>query len=226
MSEFIRAFISYSIEDRLLAGCLRDELKRYGILPFIAHDDIQLSEEWLKRIESEILSCDAFFPILTNNFRRSKWTDHEVGIAVAHKKAIFPLNAELMPYGFLSRYQGSELKYRVNRRIFPDEEYCNIEDSSIFRIIDAIDYRKSLQTQFTNGLVQALKKINGFRRAEKIIKYLETKNLTAQQVNKIIEHAIENNQVHSAYGCIDFLNNIIQSSDFDRKNELRELLKN
>jgi hypothetical protein len=48
---------------------------------------------------------DALAAILTNDFNDSKWTDQEVGFAVAKNVLIIPISKELQPYGFIARFQ-------------------------------------------------------------------------------------------------------------------------
>ncbi|HLE82428.1 MAG TPA: hypothetical protein VJA25_14335, partial [Dehalococcoidia bacterium] len=42
----LRVFLSYYHADRILAGRVRTELERFGIRVFVAHDDINPSQEW------------------------------------------------------------------------------------------------------------------------------------------------------------------------------------
>jgi hypothetical protein len=51
------------------------------------------------------MSMDAFVAILTPDFNSSKWTDHEVGVAVARDVLLIPIERGESPYGFLSKYQ-------------------------------------------------------------------------------------------------------------------------
>jgi len=48
---------------------------------------------------------DALVAILSTDFNASKWTDQEVGVAVARDVLMIPIDRGLAPYGFLEKYQ-------------------------------------------------------------------------------------------------------------------------
>lgn len=106
-------FLSYSSDDKDIIGQLKGYLEEYGFDVFVAHEDIEPSSEWEKEIIKNLKNCHMFIPYLTNNFRKSKWTDQEIGMAVIRDKLIIPLQVELLPYGFISKYQS--LKFDSNR---------------------------------------------------------------------------------------------------------------
>ena len=104
----VRAFISYSTEDKAAAGAVKRALSTYGIDCFLAHDDIQVSEEWRERILEELAACQVFVALLSQAFKRSEWALQEVG-AVARRSevAIVPLCLdETIPFGFIAKIQG------------------------------------------------------------------------------------------------------------------------
>jgi hypothetical protein len=103
--DHFRVFISHVHTAKLQAGGLRIALQRYGISAFVAHEDIDTSDEWQEEILRALTSMDAFVAILTPDFNSSKWTDQEVGIAVARNVLLIPINKGEIPYGFLSKYQ-------------------------------------------------------------------------------------------------------------------------
>jgi hypothetical protein len=48
---------------------------------------------------------DAFVALLTKKYHNSKWTDQEVGFAVARSVPIIPVKLDIDPYGFIGRLQ-------------------------------------------------------------------------------------------------------------------------
>jgi len=68
----IRVFLSYSTEDKGLAGFIKDSLEWYGLEVFIAHEDIEPSDEWQEAIIQNLESTDVFVPIITESFSLSK----------------------------------------------------------------------------------------------------------------------------------------------------------
>ena len=109
----LRIFLSYSHKDKHVAGKVKIELEQCGFDVFLAHDDIEVSEEWEERILEELKSCHVFIPILSGNFEASDWTDQETGHAFANQKVIVPLNLTCNPYGFIRKYQAKSLNEKV-----------------------------------------------------------------------------------------------------------------
>ncbi|MFH2037311.1 MAG: toll/interleukin-1 receptor domain-containing protein [Candidatus Zixiibacteriota bacterium] len=104
-----KIFLSYNTKDKVLAGNIKTELVKLGYDVFLAHEDINPSDEWLDKILIELKERNIFIPIITPNFQTSKWTDQESGQAMAYGKLIIPLLTKKSPHGFLSRIQGEWL---------------------------------------------------------------------------------------------------------------------
>lgn len=108
----LHVFISHkdNVKDR--AHTLKKLLDSYGVKGFVAHDDIEEGDEWLKTIEKAIFSSDALIALLTKDFPDSNWTDQEVGIAFGRQIPIFPVKMgnSFEPYGFMGKIQGYKIK--------------------------------------------------------------------------------------------------------------------
>ena len=105
LSDHFRVFISHVHTARKSAGTLKSAMQAYGITAFVAHDDIETSDEWREEILSALMSMHAFVAVLTEDFSTSAWTDQEVGIAVARDVLVIPLSKGAIPYGFIGKYQ-------------------------------------------------------------------------------------------------------------------------
>ena len=105
----LKAFVSYSTEDKRLAGKIKEVLVYYGIDVFLAHEDLTPSSEWQTEIIKKVAACDVFMPLHTDNFRLSEWTDQESGMAMMSEKIIMPIHVTRNPHGFLRRYQAYSL---------------------------------------------------------------------------------------------------------------------
>ena len=105
------AFISYSHVDREYGAQAKAVLAEVGIDAFLAHDDLQVSEEWRDRILEELRRCDLFVPLLSANFLSSNWTSQEVGFIISRPEvAIAPLSLDAtIPFGFLSHLQSRRI---------------------------------------------------------------------------------------------------------------------
>lgn len=71
----LKAFLSYSTDDKQLAGRIKRELAFWGIDVFLAHEDLVPSSEWQDEIKRNVESCDVFIPLLTGSFKLSDWAD-------------------------------------------------------------------------------------------------------------------------------------------------------
>ena len=115
--DHFQVFISHVHTAKLQAGGLRHALQRYAISAFVAHEAIEPSAEWREEILRSLMSMDAFVAILTPDFNSSKWTDQEVGIAVARDVLLIPVDRGEHPYGFLSKYQALSSKGLVAKDV-------------------------------------------------------------------------------------------------------------
>ncbi len=85
------AFLSYSHLDKGLAGQVQTELRKAGVQSFLAHEDIEPSEQWRKEIRQHLDSCILFVPIITLNYLSSAWANQETGYAISGGKIVIPL---------------------------------------------------------------------------------------------------------------------------------------
>lgn len=107
-SSNITAFVSYSTVDKIHGAKVKHILKQYGIRCFLAHEDLEVSEEWKIRILEELASCDIFIPLLSKAFKLSDWASQEIGIVSGRNDIlIIPLSIDnTVPYGFIAHLQG------------------------------------------------------------------------------------------------------------------------
>ncbi len=106
-SDHLKLFVSHKDTHKAVVSQLASELERYGVSCFVAHDDIEPTEQWQKEIEKALRSMDVFLAFLTDDFSSGNWTNQEVGFAIARGIPIIPLKMpKLDPYGFMGIYQG------------------------------------------------------------------------------------------------------------------------
>lgn len=189
----MKVFLSYSDIDKVIAGRIRRELKKYGLSVFLAHDDIEPSEEWVERILRELNNCDVFLPILTNNFDSSLWTDQESGIALILEKLIIPLKINVNPHGFLQRYQA--LRININ----------SLEDSCE-KLIRTIASKKTHGRLLREALIKQFAKSDSFAESGSRAKFLVSlKDFSSLQIKKIVQAVINNSQIYSSFDARDEL---------------------
>jgi hypothetical protein len=103
----MHAFMSYQMTDRVFAASVRDVIAPLGFTSFMAHDDLNVSEEWKTRILQELRQADLFVAVLSANYLASAYCMQESGIAVSRKKMIIaPLSLDgTIPPGFMNHIQ-------------------------------------------------------------------------------------------------------------------------
>ena len=105
-------FISYSTKDKEIAGKVAKVVEELGGTPFLAHDDITISNAWREEILSHLRSCSAIVCIVTPNFLESKWTSQEAGFVMGRERRVISLlfpGTELP--GFLEHLQGKSASH-------------------------------------------------------------------------------------------------------------------
>ncbi len=182
------AFISHSHEDRESARQAKNVLSKAGVQAFVAHDDINISEEWLGRIREELRRCHLFVPLLSENFLKSKWALQEIGfIASRSTVKIIPLSIDgTIPIGFIRHIQSGFIR---NGGIT-----CKLLVEPLVR---------RFPREIIPYLIRRAGKANSFREAEfKMRSLLPSLGcLTRTEAQDLAEAAIDNRQVWSADLC-------------------------
>lgn len=104
------AFMSYQTEDRAIAASVSALLVELGISTFMAHEHIEVSNEWRLEILKQLAAADLFVPILSKKYYSSIWCKQESGIAAFRGMTIIPLSTDgSIPQGFLSHIQSTKI---------------------------------------------------------------------------------------------------------------------
>ena len=195
----VRAFMSYSHEDKHLAGDVKKAMSDYGIEVFMAHEDIKLSSAWVAIIQAELRRCDLFLLLLTNNFPHSKWTDQEAGIALALDKLIVPLSVHILPYGFIGAIQAVTLNPERPRVA------CRHVASAF------IEHRPGEQSRFLDGFIPKFVDSDSYDEAGRNASVLvECDRYSAEQVQNVLRGIVENRQIHESGSARDHLNEFLK----------------
>lgn len=101
-----KLFISHLSTFKEKTSLLKNDLEKYGISAFVAHEDIEPTKQWQNEIEKGLFTMDALCAILMPGFKESNWTDQEIGVAIGRKLLVIPIRKGLDPYGFIGKYQG------------------------------------------------------------------------------------------------------------------------
>ena len=207
-SPTIRIFLSYSNKDRNLSGELKEKLENLGLESFLAHEDIEPSKEWEEEIIRNLKECDIFIPIISENFKESKWTDQESGFAFAAGKFIIPIDIGLGPYGFIGRYQSLKFDGNINHAcdeimntIIKSPIYNKFKDFFIKRFVESEHFSEA------NSRVEPLTDIESF---------------TEDQINEIVRGFVNNFEVRGGFVSLPFVESLVQKYSTVIDPELRE----
>jgi hypothetical protein len=210
----VKVFLSYSVEDKKIAGQIKRFLERFEMEVFLAHEDIEPSREWEEVIIEQLKACDVFIPILTENFVSSQWTDQETGFALSRQIPIIPINVGVKPYGFISKYQA-----------FPFDE--NDIYKSCVGIMKIISKKLALGKEFTNALIKVFGNSDSFDNAAKnsglLLEFLQL--FTIQQKNRILKIAASNEQIYYSFTARANLEKFIRICKNDLKKPLVKILE-
>lgn len=181
-------FLSHAVEDKIIARNLANVLETHNFRVFVAHDDIGIGEDWENKLKNEIYNRELFLVLLSTNFKNANFTDHEVGIATAHNKRIFPViidNSE--PYGFMSKFQGK----KIDPKIDSDE---------ISKLANELMLFTEEGKKVIDELIEKLLASQSWPEANRIARELfEYTTFTPEQINNIAAAYIDNFEVKGSW---------------------------
>jgi hypothetical protein len=105
----IEIFISYSNKDKIIAGKIAQLLTVKGIAVFLAHEDIEVSDEWRSEILDHLINDNYMVSLLTNNYAESTWENQEAGYIMGKggKNISLIMNGtDIKKFAFLESLQG------------------------------------------------------------------------------------------------------------------------
>jgi hypothetical protein len=184
------AFISYSTENKKIAGEIKQILSAYKVEAFLAHEDIAVSQEWKDRIVSELRRSNIVIPILSSSFKTSDWTSQEIGFAYYKAITLFiPLSIDgTIPYGLISHIQSKPLSA------------SGIDHQLLLEPI-IVRYPRLI----IPSIIERISKSGTFRSAEASMRLLAPHfdKLVPNEINALAQGAAQNSQVWSAQECRD-----------------------
>lgn len=186
----VNAFISYAHEDGEHAGQAKRVLAEVGINAFLAHEDLNVSEQWRGRILEELRRCDLFVALFSAHFLSSKWALQEVGFIIARPEVLVaPLSIDgTVPCGFVSHLQsGRVLKDGITRALL-------VEPLAVHR-----------PRMILPGLIRIVGKASSFLDASAKMRPLVAlfPDFTAEEAEALASASVSNGQIWSAAQCRD-----------------------
>ena len=198
-----RVFVTHLAIHRDFAGELQEALLKFGVSCFIAHNDIEPTQEWQTQIETALATCDTLVALLHKNFHLSKWTDQEIGFSMGRGVPAFAVRFDQDPYGFIGRFQAfngtGKTAAVLGRELF-----------------DA--YRKNKQTQrrMSEVLVGLFEESISFAEAKARIGYLEDLEIWEPSFSTRIRSAAKtNSQVSGSWGVPERVEKLVRKREID-----------
>ena len=183
-----RLFVSHLAAHRSSAANLQEVLLEYGISCFVAHNDIEPTQEWQTQIEAALATCHSLVALLHDGFHASYWTDQEVGFAMGRAVPVFAVRYGQDPYGFIGRFQAfngnKKSAAALGRELFDG-------------------YRKNKQTQarMSDIVVRLFEESGSFAQAKERIAYLEGLEKWEPSFSSRIRSAVKSNsQIAGSWG--------------------------
>jgi nucleoside 2-deoxyribosyltransferase len=183
-----RLFLSHLAAHRSSAAQLQEAALQFGISCFVAHNDIEPTQEWQTQIETALATCDAVVALLHPNFHKSNWTDQELGFGMGRGVPVIAIRLGEDPYGFIGRFQA----FNGQRK------------SALTLAKEVFDsFRKSKQTQKRMGevLIGLFEESGSFATAKTRVGYLEELTTWDKSYISRIRAAVKNNsQISGSWG--------------------------
>jgi hypothetical protein len=194
----LRVFISHLSTKSASAAQLQEALLEYGISAFVAHNDIEPTQEWQTQIEIALATCDALIAVMHDGFHASNWTDQEIGFAMGRGVPTFSIRCGQDPYGFIGRFQA----FNGNKRKIADVAR---------ELFDAYRKNKQTQRQMCEAMVGLFEASDNFAEAKERIGYLEDFGVWDPSFSKRIKAAAKtNSQVRGSWGVSDRITALVK----------------
>ena len=179
--EMFRLFISHKTEDKVKVSALKEQLAKYGVSCFVAHEDIEPTQRWAEEIENALFSMDACVALMTEKYHESYWTDHEVGCAYGRHVPVIAVRIGKDPYGLIARFQALSsswdgLAEELMKLLL---KYSSVKDAYIKAVASCENYE--------HGNILA-----------RVFPYIGS--LTTEQLNHLIDAWVQNSQAENSFG--------------------------
>jgi TIR domain len=182
----LRLFMSHLAAKQDFVGQVGRLISFDGVSAFVAHTSIEPSRVWQSVIETALRSCDAMVVFLHEGFHESNWCDQEVGFALARRIPLLVLAVDVMPYGFMSKFQAVKAQ--------------SMQPGPLASLVaDWLASTPTAQEAMTAGVVTALRRSGSYDRTRRLLVMLQKMpRFTPDQLQSLNDAANDNDQVKNA----------------------------
>jgi hypothetical protein len=186
-----RLFVSHLAAHKVSAAKMQEAALEFGISCFVAHNDIEPTQEWQTQIETALATCDGVVALLHPEFHKSNWTDQELGFGMGRGVPVFAIRLGQDPYGFIGRFQA----FNGNGKNAP---------AIAKELFDAFRKGKQTQKRMSEVLVGLFEESGSFAEAKERVGYLEEATTWDASHGSRVRAAVKNNsQVSGSWGVSD-----------------------
>lgn len=187
--EPLKLFASHLATQKVIVGGVGDELKRWGIELFVAHDSIEPDLEWQAEIERALRESHAGIVFLFPGFRESAWCDQEVGWLLGREVPCYALKFQDQdPYGPLGKKQAFTVR----------DEMTSTDIAAA--ILSWLQTKPGVSSNLDASFVEALKGSRSFRRTDQVWEHLKNASgMGPSQVAGVLTAIRDNDQVYNAH---------------------------
>ncbi|PKL19555.1 MAG: TIR domain-containing protein [Spirochaetae bacterium HGW-Spirochaetae-5] len=183
-----RIFLSHLATTKVETSKLRNQLRKFGITAFIAHEDIEPTKEWQIEIQSALATMDALIALLSPGFKESNWCDQEVGVAIGRQLQVIAVRQGLDPYGFIGKYQALQGHGKTASLLAKE-------------IFELCIQNPLVGPKVTSKLVEMLMNANSFDESKRLIELINfSQYVTSKHIAKMNDAINENSQVSHSWG--------------------------
>jgi len=181
---YVRLFISHVSDEREFTQQIADELAVVGIHGFVAHETMEIGENWQRQIEAALRTMDAFLALVHPTFKARSWCQQEVGWAFGRSVPRLAIRLAEDPVGFLGSDQWRSMLGRSAN------EVASEVSSWVGRLPD-------LGEAVLDGLINALADARNYFDAEAAAKrVVALGSISDDAFRRIDEVWCENDQLH------------------------------
>ncbi|MCG8508794.1 MAG: toll/interleukin-1 receptor domain-containing protein, partial [Rhodospirillales bacterium] len=199
-SEHVRVFLSHKATVKENTSQVKQALARCGISAFVAHEDIEPTEEWQREIERALFSMDALVALLSDDFHDSNWTDQEVGVAIGRGVPLIAVRLGMDPYGLMGKGQGLG--------------GCGWSDPNAIavKVFQLLHKRLPEKSRLFECALSAYSQSRSFADSAWKVEHLLSvfDSLSTDQVNRLVEAYRTNGQNTSSFRGMDLLQPLLE----------------
>ena len=183
----IRAFVSHVATYKEEAAKLKESLEERGIAAFVAHEQIDVSQEWQGEIDFALRTMHLLIAVCTPGFNESAWANQEIGFAIGSQRLPIAIRKGVDPIGLQGKYQAMS-------------GYDKTWDEIADEILGVLSARDDFQELKVDALIRAIRVSGSFNRSRTLLQSFQTaQGLTPRQEQNLVVAINQNVQINSSY---------------------------